>query len=494
MTAALSSPDEETAFARLPGQLRRGDECELAWEAGTLSIPVPGVGALLVATPQPDDDLLAAAESAGVQIALFANVQGYEARRRAMLDIAFDSVVTMDERGVVVAVNRAAEKTFGYRAAEMVGRTVAELIIPEALREAHREGLERYLRTGRGPVVGRRVELTAMRADGSEFPVEVVVTRPDVPGERVFYGYVRDLTARYVAEAALHRLADEQAALRRVATAVAAETDPSHAFAVVTEEVARLLSAQAANLVRFGDDMTATAVGAWNDPSARLMPLGMTMPMDGDTATARVYRTGAPARVDNYAGFDGILAEAMRSAGFHSAVAAPVFLDGRLWGAMIVAQRPPEAVPGGRRAARRGLRRARRAGAGQRAVARGSRRLARAHRRGRRRRAPAARAQPARRRAAAARLARADAAAGGPPPPGRRRPRPRRPRSSRTRSRSCASWPAASTRRSSPSAASSRRPRARRPRPGAGRAGGRARATAPERRSRPPRTSSSPRR
>ena len=146
-----------------------------------------------------------------------------------MLEVAFDSVVTMDEGGVVLAVNRAAERTFGYSADEMVGRPVADLIIPPALRDAHREGLARYLKTGRGPVVGRRVELTAMRADGTEFPVELVVTRPEVPGERVFYGYLRDLTARYRAEASLHRLADEQAALRRVATAVAAESDPPRA-------------------------------------------------------------------------------------------------------------------------------------------------------------------------------------------------------------------------------------------------------------------------
>src|SRR3954464_11766144 len=114
------------------------------------------------------------------------------ARRRAMLDVAFDSVVTMDDRGVVLAVNRAAERLFGYDAAHMVGRTVAETITPPSLREAHRSGMERYLRTGRGPVVGRRVELTAMRADGAEFPVELVVTRPEVPGAAVFYGYVRD--------------------------------------------------------------------------------------------------------------------------------------------------------------------------------------------------------------------------------------------------------------------------------------------------------------
>ena len=95
-----------------------------------------------------------------------------------------------------------------------------------------------------------------MRADGTEFPVELVVTRPEV-GRRppaVFYGYLRDLTARYVAETALHRLADEQAALRRVATAVAAESESARLFTLVSEEVGRLLEARTAHMFRFDSD------------------------------------------------------------------------------------------------------------------------------------------------------------------------------------------------------------------------------------------------
>jgi len=331
VTAALSAGEE----ARLPGELRRGDEGALEWDAGVLSIPVPGVGALLVPAPRPDEVLLIAAESVGSQIALWDETRRFEARRRAMLEVAFDSVVTMDESGVILAVNRAAERTFGYGADEMVGRLVADLIIPPALREAHRDGLARYLRTGRGPVVGRRVELTAMRADGTEFPVELVVTRPNVPGERVFYGYLRDLTARYRAEAALHRLADEQAALRRVATAVAAEGDPSRLFELVTEEVAHLLDAETAALMRFDGDL-AVAVGAFNKPGVRGVPAGTEMPLRADTAAGRVFRTGAPARVENYDTLDGVVARELRRVGFHSSVAAPVFLSGRLWGAMVL--------------------------------------------------------------------------------------------------------------------------------------------------------------
>ena len=306
----------------------------------------PGRGALLIETGPPDEALRAAAESVASQIALFSSLRELEARRRAMLDVAFDSVVTMDASGVVLSANRAAQRLFGYSASEMVGHRVAELIIPPSLREAHRSGLERYLRTGRGPVVGRRVELTAMRSDGSEFPVEVVVTRPQMPGAPVFYGYLRDLTARYVAEATLHRLADEQAALRRVATAVAAEYDPTRLFALVGEEVGRLLDARTAHMFRFDPDgLAGTIIGGWALSPEHILPPGTRMPLDGDTAVTRVWRTGRAARMDSYAGAQGELAATMRGYGVRAVVAAPIFLGGALWGAVVVSTMDPEPFP-----------------------------------------------------------------------------------------------------------------------------------------------------
>jgi len=345
---ALALPAHEEAFAALPGELERGVAAPLTWEAGTLTIPVDGVGVLRVPTPAPDDVLLAAAETVGAQLAAFDTARDMAARRRAMLEVAFDSVVTMDDRGLVLSANRAAERLFGYRAEEMVGREVAELIIPPSLREAHRDGLSRYLKTGRGPVVGRRVELTAMRADGSEFPVELVVTRPDAGRglPTVFYGYLRDLTARYVAETALHRLADEQAALRRVATAVAAEHQPARLFALVSEEVGRLLEARTAHMFRFDADGTAgTIVGGWAVEPGHVLPVGTRMALDGDTAATRVWRTGRPARMESYAQAEGELAALLRSYGVRSVVAAPIFLGGALWGAVVVSTMDPEPFP-----------------------------------------------------------------------------------------------------------------------------------------------------
>jgi PAS domain S-box-containing protein len=126
-----------------------------------------------------------------------------EARHRAMLDAALDCIVTMDHEGHVVDFNPAAEQTFGYRAADAIGREMAELIIPPQLRERHRQGLARYLDSEEAAVLDTRLEITGMRADGTEFPVELTITRIDVPGPPVFTGYLRDITDRKVAEAEL---------------------------------------------------------------------------------------------------------------------------------------------------------------------------------------------------------------------------------------------------------------------------------------------------
>ena len=129
-----------------------------------------------------------------------------EARKAAVLRSALDCVITMDGEGRIVEFNPAAERTLGYTAGEAVGRDLAELIIPPDLRERHRTALARYLATGEGPMLDRRVELRAMRRDGSEIPIELTIT--SIAGEPpMFCGYIRDLSERREAEALQRRLA-----------------------------------------------------------------------------------------------------------------------------------------------------------------------------------------------------------------------------------------------------------------------------------------------
>ena len=129
-----------------------------------------------------------------------AELTASEARQRAVLEAAQDAVVSMDGRAQITYVNSAFERTFGYPAEQVTGRELAEVIVPPSLREAHRQGVARYLSTAVPRILDRRIELTAMRADGSEFPAEVTVTRTGLPGELAFTGYVRDITERQHAQ------------------------------------------------------------------------------------------------------------------------------------------------------------------------------------------------------------------------------------------------------------------------------------------------------
>jgi diguanylate cyclase (GGDEF)-like protein/PAS domain S-box-containing protein len=118
------------------------------------------------------------------------------ARRAAVLDTALDGIITMDRHGRVLEFNPAAERIFGYGREEAVGRELAELVVPPSLRQRHRDGLARYLATGRSPILDQRMELPAMRSDGSQFPAELAVTRVEEGGAEMFVGFVRDITER----------------------------------------------------------------------------------------------------------------------------------------------------------------------------------------------------------------------------------------------------------------------------------------------------------
>jgi PAS domain S-box-containing protein len=134
-----------------------------------------------------------------------AEMRRSEARKGAILEAALDCVITIDHEGKVVEFNPAAERTFGYTREQVVGKEMAELVIPPSLREQHRHGIARYLSTGEGRLLGKRYELVGMRADGTEFPVEVAITRVDLPGPPLFTGYLRDITDRKRAEEDLRR-------------------------------------------------------------------------------------------------------------------------------------------------------------------------------------------------------------------------------------------------------------------------------------------------
>src|SRR5438045_2381585 len=126
---------------------------------------------------------------------------------RALLDSALDCIISMDASGQVTEFNLAAEKVFGYRRDQVIGQELASLIIPPEFRERHRAGLRHYLETGEGPVLGKRLEVTALRADGALILVELAITALRSGDELMFTAYLRDITDRSRGEEASRRLA-----------------------------------------------------------------------------------------------------------------------------------------------------------------------------------------------------------------------------------------------------------------------------------------------
>jgi PAS domain S-box-containing protein len=173
----------------------------------------------------PDPGLLVLTKSIGTLIGEFIEalhtaeeVRLSEARKGAVLASSLDGVITIDHEGSVVEFNPAAQRMFGRSVEEAIGSELAELAIPPALRDRHRAALRRFVETGKSVLLGQRVELTGMRADGSEFPAELAITV--IPGSHppMFTGTVRDITARRRADEEHEQLLQLEQAARVDAT------------------------------------------------------------------------------------------------------------------------------------------------------------------------------------------------------------------------------------------------------------------------------------
>jgi PAS domain S-box-containing protein len=188
----------------------RVDSARKAGLRGALAFPIRAGGQTVAVIElfsrearAPDPDLLLLTDALGTLIGEFAEnvgaaaaVRQSEAQKTAVLASALDGIITIDEAGMIVEFNRAAEQMFGRTAEDSVGQELAELIIPPELRERHRAGLRRFAATREGKLLGRRTELTGMRSDGTRFPVEVAINVIAGTEPPMFTGTVRDITAR----------------------------------------------------------------------------------------------------------------------------------------------------------------------------------------------------------------------------------------------------------------------------------------------------------
>ena len=162
----------------------------------------------------PDDRLLDLMAYVGTQLGRVAEREtaaaalvGQFEHTRLLIESAYDAFVSIDEQGVIIGWNAAAETMFGWPRSDAIGRALAETIVPPMHRAAHKAGIARFLATGEGPILNKRLELTAIRRDGTEFPIELAVWPVRANGSNTFSAFIRDITKRKRNEEAIARLA-----------------------------------------------------------------------------------------------------------------------------------------------------------------------------------------------------------------------------------------------------------------------------------------------
>jgi PAS domain S-box-containing protein len=220
-------------------------------------------------------------------------------------------------------------EVFGYSREELLSRPWIEF--------AHPNDRERMLQAAASLERGADVVELDNRVicrDGSLRWVEWS-TRV-VPEEGLFYAAGRDVTES-------RRAAEEQAALRRVATLVARETAPEEVFAAVGREVGEVLGVHATHMGRYDADGTVVSVAQWG--SSPGVPIGARFPLEGESVSARVLRTGRPARMDDYEDAPGVIAATIRQIGIRFSIGVPISVQGRTWGVMIATSKGTEPFP-----------------------------------------------------------------------------------------------------------------------------------------------------
>src|SRR5215208_2033829 len=254
-----------------------------------------------------------------------------ESFARILTETTQSLVCVFDRDGRILLFNEACERATGYRRDEVIGRDARDFVIPPEEREAFGEFLTFVWRTGTpSPQVGHwqtkqgRLRLIAWSnhpmpgPEGS--PAALVTTGIDLtdresPSRGVEGALISDPGEKL---AEIGRLATEQRALRRVATLVASEVSPERVFTAVSEGCARVLEVNASTVVRYETDGTATVRGRHNRDNIDVFRVGERIRTDEDSALGRVAATAAPARVDDWGGLAGEIADAMFRTGYRS--------------------------------------------------------------------------------------------------------------------------------------------------------------------------------
>ncbi|MEO5972701.1 MAG: PAS domain S-box protein [Sphingomicrobium sp.] len=250
---------------------------------------------------------------------------------RPILDTVLDAVVVMDRDGVVRAWNQHSESIFGWTADEAIGRNLGELIVPLALREAHHRGLVRFNADGVARVLDQRLELTGMRRDGEEIPVELSITMVSRDGRDLFVGFLRDISERRRAEAQVALQLRESRLMLELSELASRDGSFEEALGATLDAICELGEWPVGHAWLVGDDDSALVSSVWSSGAQQAArPLiAATAASDferGVGLPGRVLDSGQPLWISTLERDDEFLRQGL---GFESAFAFPVTSAGR---------------------------------------------------------------------------------------------------------------------------------------------------------------------
>jgi PAS domain S-box-containing protein len=271
-------------------------------------------------------------------------------RMRAIFDTALDGLVTMDHEGRIVEFNPAAERIFGLGRGDVIGRSLADAIIPPAWREPHARGLAHYLATGKAAMLGKRIELTGQRADGTSLPIEVSINRMPGEGPPLFAGFIRDISERKRAEQKLLMQLARLELLGLITRAIGQRQDLPSIFQVVIRSLEDDLPIDFGCVCLYDppDEMlTVMSVGVGSEALA--MELGLP-----EKARIAIDQNGLARCVTGKLVYEPDIDQVrspfpqrLARGGLRALVAAPLLVESKVFGVLIAARRAPHSFSSG---------------------------------------------------------------------------------------------------------------------------------------------------
>lgn len=270
-----------------------------------------------------------------------------EGRNRAVVDSALDAVIAMDHEGRIIGFNPAAERMFGHQRDSVLGQVLADTLIPVEFRERHRRGLIRYLENGhQGSILGERIEVRALRSDGSTFPVELTIARMPGTGAPLFTGFLRDITARKEADDRIQAQLARHDLLNRITRGIGERMDLASICSVVISNLEDNLPIQFGAVCLYDRGLESLSVAGLGTASAALaerlgLTVGTVLPVEANGLRRPIL--GDLVYEPETGTVEAPLSRHLAENDLHSLVVAPLLLESQVFGVLIAARRAPAA-------------------------------------------------------------------------------------------------------------------------------------------------------